>query len=114
MLAALDLLEIQREDPPSLEELAGRMGHAPAHFQKLFTRWVGVSPKRYLQWLTLDHARTLLRERHTVLDATYGAGLSSPGRRSRRARCAAPSAACAHDPASAIAGSAWARRLPSA
>ncbi len=80
MLAALDLLEIQREDPPSLEELAGRMGHAPAHFQKLFTRWVGVSPKRYLQWLTLDHARTLLRERHTVLDATYGAGLSSPGR----------------------------------
>ena len=80
MLAALALLEARRDDPPSLEELAARMGHAPAHFQKLFTKWVGVSPKRYLQWLTLDHARALLRERRSVLDAAHAAGLSSPSR----------------------------------
>lgn len=80
MAAAIELIEDQAADHPSLEALAARMGLSPAHFQKLFTRWVGVSPKRYLQWLTLDHARALLRERHTVLDATYATGLSSPGR----------------------------------
>lgn len=80
MAAAIALIEAQAADHPSLEALAARMGLSPAHFQKLFTRWVGVSPKRYLQWLTLDHARALLRDRHTVLDATYATGLSSPGR----------------------------------
>lgn len=80
MEAALRLIEETAEDQPSLDALAARMGLSPAHFQKLFTKWVGVSPKRYLQWLTLDHARALLRDRRTVLDATYAVGLSSPGR----------------------------------
>ena len=78
--AALQLIEEQAPAQPSLDDVAARIGMSPTHFQKLFSRFVGVSPKRYLQFLTLDHAKTLLRERHTVLDATYETGLSSPGR----------------------------------
>ena len=47
----------------TLDDLAGRMGMSPAHFQRVFSQWVGVSPKRYQQYLTLDHARRLLAER---------------------------------------------------
>lgn len=64
----------------SLSELAGEMGMSPAHFQRLFSQWVGVSPSRYRQFLTLGHARTLLRERFTTLDAAHASGLSGPGR----------------------------------
>ena len=64
----------------SLEDLAARMGMSPAHFQRLFSRWVGVSPKRYQQHLALDAAKRLLAERHTTLEAALGAGLSGPGR----------------------------------
>jgi AraC family transcriptional regulator of adaptative response/methylated-DNA-[protein]-cysteine methyltransferase len=80
MLAAIRLIEETAAEQPTLEDLAARMGLSPGHFQRLFTRWVGVSPKRYLQWLTLDHARALLRERRTVLDAAMETGLSSPSR----------------------------------
>lgn len=76
---ALD--EIDRGGPQlSLDELATRMGMSPAHFQRVFSRWVGVSPKRYQQYLTLDLARRLLAERHTVLETTLEAGLSGTGR----------------------------------
>ena len=78
-----EAIRILEEDPaahPSLDELAGRMGFSPTHFQRMFSEWVGVSPKRYLQYLTLDHAKRLLAERFTVLDATMETGLSSPGR----------------------------------
>jgi AraC family transcriptional regulator of adaptative response/methylated-DNA-[protein]-cysteine methyltransferase len=64
----------------SLEDLATRMGISPAHFQRTFSAWVGVSPKRYQQYLTLDLARRLLTERHTVLGTTLEAGLSGTGR----------------------------------
>lgn len=64
----------------SLEELAGSLSMSPAHFQRVFTRWVGVSPKRYQQYLTLDHAKRLLSERRTLLDAADAAGLSGAGR----------------------------------
>ena len=75
------LEEIDRGGPQlSLDELAGRMGMSPAHFQRVFSRWVGVSPKRYQQYLTLDHARRLLAERHTVLETALAAGLSGAGR----------------------------------
>lgn len=80
MEAALRLIEAQADRQPSLDALAARMGLSPAHFQRLFSRWVGVSPKRYLQWLTLDHARALLRERHSLLDAALDSGLSGPSR----------------------------------
>ncbi|WP_245895268.1 methylated-DNA--[protein]-cysteine S-methyltransferase [Pontivivens insulae] len=73
-------IEERQEDPASLDELAELAGLSPSHFQRVFSQWVGVSPKRYEQYLRLDHARTLLANRHTVLDATYAAGLSGPGR----------------------------------
>lgn len=72
---------IDAEGPAlTLEALAARMAMSPAHFQRVFSQWVGVSPKKYQQYLTLDHARRLLAERHTVLDAALEAGLSGAGR----------------------------------
>lgn len=64
----------------TLEELAAQMGMSAAHFQRVFSAWVGVSPKRYQQYLTLDHARRLLAERFTVLETAHAAGLSGGGR----------------------------------
>lgn len=64
----------------SLEDLAARMGMSAAHFQRLFSAWVGVSPKRYQQYLAIGQARELLRARATVLEAADGAGLSGSGR----------------------------------
>lgn len=64
----------------SLEELAREMGMSPAHFQRLFSRWAGVSPKRYQQYLVLDHAKALLRERFTTLETADAVGLSGSGR----------------------------------
>ncbi len=78
--AALKFIAARREDQPSLEAVAAHVGLSPFHFQKLFSDWVGVSPKRFLQHLTLDAAKRLLAERRSVLDAAYGSGLSSPGR----------------------------------
>ena len=79
MRRALDLMD-DAEAPLSLEDLAARMGMSPAHFQRLFSAWVGVSPKRYQQYLRLGHAKALLAERHTVLEAAHEAGLSGTGR----------------------------------
>ncbi|GGE54230.1 bifunctional helix-turn-helix domain-containing protein/methylated-DNA--[protein]-cysteine S-methyltransferase [Actibacterium pelagium] len=66
--------------PLSLEDLAAEMNMSPAHFQKTFTAWVGVSPKRFQQYLTLGHAKSLLRERFTTLEAADAVGLSGSGR----------------------------------
>jgi AraC family transcriptional regulator of adaptative response/methylated-DNA-[protein]-cysteine methyltransferase len=79
MRRALDVIDAA-EAPLSLDELAGRMQLSPSHFQRLFSAWVGVSPKRYQQYLTLDHARSLLCDRHTVLDTAEAMGLSGTGR----------------------------------
>lgn len=68
------------ETPLALDDLAGRMGMSPAHFQRLFSTWVGVSPKRFQQYLALGHAKALLSERFSTLDAAAGAGLSGSGR----------------------------------
>lgn len=75
-------LKIIDEGGPSLslDDLAARMGMSPAHFQRTFSQWVGVSPKRYQQYLTLDHARRLLADRFTVLETAHAAGLSGGGR----------------------------------
>lgn len=64
----------------SLENLAARMDMSPAHFQRVFSQWVGVSPKRYQQYLTLDHAKHLLASRFSVLETSHEAGLSGGGR----------------------------------
>jgi AraC family transcriptional regulator of adaptative response/methylated-DNA-[protein]-cysteine methyltransferase len=67
-------------EQPSLEAIAAQVGMEPTRLQKLFTRWAGLSPKAFLQAVTLDHARALLEQSATVLDTTYEVGLSGPGR----------------------------------
>ena len=66
--------------PLSLDQLAQSLNMSPAHFQRLFSKWVGVSPKRYQQYLTLDHCKTLLSQRHSTLETAHQAGLSGSGR----------------------------------
>jgi len=77
---ALAYLEEHRVDQPILADVAQHVGLSPFHFQRLFSRWVGISPKRFLQFLTVEHARRCLAETRSVLEASFEAGLSSPGR----------------------------------
>ncbi len=67
-------------DQPSLSAVAAHVGLNETRFQKLFKRWAGISPKEFVQALTIDHARHLLRDSVSVLDAAYEVGLSGPGR----------------------------------
>ena len=76
---AIELID-RAEEPLSLEEIAESMGMSPAHFQRVFSQWAGVSPKRFQQYLMLGHAKTLLRERFTTLAASHAVGLSGGGR----------------------------------
>jgi AraC family transcriptional regulator, regulatory protein of adaptative response / methylated-DNA-[protein]-cysteine methyltransferase len=64
----------------TLDDLSTQMGMSAAHFQRVFSQWVGVSPKRYQQYLTLDHAKRLLADRFSVLETSHEAGLSGGGR----------------------------------
>ena len=73
-------LEQHLHDQPGLEQLAAQVHLSPFHFQRLFTRWSGVSPKRFLQYLTLEHAKQLLMQNSSQLEAAYDSGLSSPSR----------------------------------
>ena len=77
---ALAYLEDNRADQPTLDAAAAHVGLSPFHFQRLFTRWVGISPKRFLQYLTVAHARRCLAETRSILETTFATGLSSPGR----------------------------------
>jgi len=65
---------------PDLGTIAKQVHLSEHHFQRLFSRWAGISPKKFLQFLTVEHAKRLLAESRPVLDATLEAGLSSPGR----------------------------------
>jgi AraC family transcriptional regulator, regulatory protein of adaptative response / methylated-DNA-[protein]-cysteine methyltransferase len=65
---------------PGLEEVARHVGLSPHHFQRLFRRWAGVSPKRFLQLVTAEHARHLLRAGQPALQTSLDLGLSSPSR----------------------------------
>ena len=80
MRRAIDLIDAEGGREASLEDLAREMRMSPAHFQRIFSRWAGVSPKRFQQWLTLDHAKSLLAERHTTLETADAVGLSGSGR----------------------------------
>ncbi len=77
---AIAFIDERAPDQPTLEETAAAVGLSPAHFQRVFSQWVGVSPKRYQQYLTLDHAKDLLRERFSVLETATEAGLSGASR----------------------------------
>ncbi len=77
---AIRYLEAQHASQPSLREVAESVSLSEYHFQRLFTRWVGISPKRFLQYLTKEHVKALLAQSSDLLAVTYQAGLSSPGR----------------------------------
>ncbi|MHB2266711.1 methylated-DNA--[protein]-cysteine S-methyltransferase [Aliihoeflea sp. PC F10.4] len=77
---AIEKISLDYRDQPSLEELAADVGETPLGLQKLFTRWAGLSPKAFLQAVTLNHARRLLDEGLPLLDASHEVGMSGPGR----------------------------------
>jgi AraC family transcriptional regulator, regulatory protein of adaptative response / methylated-DNA-[protein]-cysteine methyltransferase len=67
-------------DQPSLDDIAAHVGLSTTHVHHLFRRWCGLSPKAFLQAITLDNAKALLADSASVLDATYEVGLSGPAR----------------------------------
>ncbi|PKL05874.1 MAG: 6-O-methylguanine DNA methyltransferase [Spirochaetae bacterium HGW-Spirochaetae-9] len=77
---AIRYLELHAAAQPSLDDVAGHIGLSPWHFQRLFTRWAGVSPKRFLQYITVEAAKKLLEESATLLDTSLEVGLSGPSR----------------------------------
>jgi len=77
---ALIYIDTHFREQPSLDEVAAHVGLSPFHFQRVFTRWAGVSPKRFLQYLTLEEAKKRLRRSEPVLAAAFGSGLSGPAR----------------------------------
>jgi AraC family transcriptional regulator of adaptative response/methylated-DNA-[protein]-cysteine methyltransferase len=78
--AALRYVDEHYLDQPTLQEIAGQVCLSEFHFQRLFTRWVGISPKKFLKHLTLERAKRSLEASASVLDAAYDAGLSGPSR----------------------------------
>jgi AraC family transcriptional regulator of adaptative response/methylated-DNA-[protein]-cysteine methyltransferase len=77
---AIAYLDKHYKDQPGLEEIAASLGLSEFHFQRLFTHWAGVSPKRFLQYLTKESAKGLLDQSENLLDTTVQVGLSSLGR----------------------------------
>ena len=77
---AIRYLERNFRSQPGLAEIARHVGLSEYHFHRLFTRWAGISPKRFLQYLTASFARERLRESGGMLSAALDAGLSGPGR----------------------------------
>jgi AraC family transcriptional regulator, regulatory protein of adaptative response / methylated-DNA-[protein]-cysteine methyltransferase len=77
---AILYLENHYKEQPSLEQVASSIGLSEYHFQRLFTRWAGVSPKRFLQFLTKEGAKEWLNRSENLLETTHQVGLSSLGR----------------------------------
>ena len=77
---AISYITSSINEQPKLEEIANYVGMSPYHFQRLFSEWVGISPKAYQQYLTLGFSKKLLRKRHSVLDASLMSGLSGGSR----------------------------------
>jgi AraC family transcriptional regulator of adaptative response/methylated-DNA-[protein]-cysteine methyltransferase len=77
---AINYLGQSFREQPDLSEVARRVHLSEYHFQRLFRRWAGISPKRFLQFLTVEYAKKLLDQSSDLLRVTYDSGLSSPGR----------------------------------
>lgn len=77
---ALAYMTARWRDQPSQEAIAEHVGVSPSHLHHIFRRWAGLTPKAFLQAVTLDHARELLRGSASVLDTALEVGLSGPGR----------------------------------
>lgn len=80
--AAIDHISANFRSQPTLEEVAEKVHLSPAHFQRLFTEWAGTSPKKFLQYISIQHAKRILEgdRQMTLFDATLDTGLSSPSR----------------------------------
>jgi len=77
----IEMLTLDYQEQPSLETVAARLNQSPTQLQKTFTRWAGLSPKAFLQAVTLDHAKRLLRKDGLpILETSIELGLSGPGR----------------------------------
>lgn len=77
---AIGFLVAERRGHPSLAQVAASVGLSEFHFQRIFERWAGVTPKRFAQLLTLDEGKRLLRETRSLLEASLELGLSGPSR----------------------------------
>ena len=77
----IEILTLDYRDQPSLETIAAQLDQSPTQLQKTFTRWAGLSPKAFLQAVTIDHAKRLLREESLpLLETALEVGMSGPGR----------------------------------
>ena len=78
---AIDYIKSNFKEQPSLDEIADVVGLCSFHFQRLFSNWAGVSPKKFIQYLSLEYAKQLLNNNQsTLLDTAYETGLSGTGR----------------------------------
>jgi AraC family transcriptional regulator, regulatory protein of adaptative response / methylated-DNA-[protein]-cysteine methyltransferase len=77
---ALEYMTKRWKRQPSLDDVADHVGLSPSHFHHLFKRFAGITPKAFLQAITLDNAKALLKDSASLLDASYEVGLSGPSR----------------------------------
>src|SRR5687768_14995623 len=78
---AIEFIKENFKDQPDLDRVAAEVNLSPFHFQKLFTEWAGVSPKKFLQYLSVNYAKSVLKTKQaTLFDAAYETGLSGTGR----------------------------------
>ena len=78
---AIEYMQQNFKDQPDLDAVAQKVHLSPFHFQRLFTDWAGVSPKKFLQYLSIEHAKIILKENKiTLFDAAFETGLSGTGR----------------------------------
>jgi AraC family transcriptional regulator of adaptative response/methylated-DNA-[protein]-cysteine methyltransferase len=78
---AINYIKANFKDQPNLDDVAGKVHLSPFHFQRMFTDWAGISPKKFLQYLSVEYAKSVLKERQaTLFDAAFETGLSGTGR----------------------------------
>jgi AraC family transcriptional regulator of adaptative response/methylated-DNA-[protein]-cysteine methyltransferase len=78
---AINYIKLNFKEQPNLDEVAEKVHLSPFHFQRLFTDWVGISPKKFLQYLSLDYAKGILKAKQaTLFDTAFETGLSGTGR----------------------------------
>ena len=78
---AIEYIKLNFKQQPNLDDVAEKVHLSPFHFQRLFTEWAGVSPKKFLQYISIEHAKQVLKEKETTLfEAAHETGLSGTGR----------------------------------
>jgi AraC family transcriptional regulator, regulatory protein of adaptative response / methylated-DNA-[protein]-cysteine methyltransferase len=77
---AIDYIEAHFKQRPALPDIADHVHLSPFHFERLFVRWAGTTPQRFMRYLTTDYAKTLLDQRHNLIDVADAVGLSGPSR----------------------------------